>query len=98
MPDNASGFAGLIELSRLLAEREVLQPIKLVAFTLEEPPHFKTTPMGSYHHARSLCEGGRQVDHMISLEMIGLFSDEPGRQRYPHPLMRRYFRVEGSSP
>jgi hypothetical protein len=26
---------------------------------------------------------------MISLEMIGTFSDEPISQRYPHPLMRR---------
>jgi len=94
--DNASGVAGLIELSRLLADREVLQPIELVAFTLEEPPHFKTTNMGSYRHAQSLRHAARQVDYMIGLEMIGMFSDAPGSQRYPHPLMRRYFPDEGN--
>jgi hypothetical protein len=33
---------------------------------------------------------------MISLEMIGKFSDAPGSQRYPHPLMRRYFPDAGN--
>lgn len=43
--------------------------------------------MGSAWHARSLKEGQRDVRLMLSLEMIGYFSDEPGSQDYPVPGM-----------
>jgi Zn-dependent M28 family amino/carboxypeptidase len=81
--DNASGVAGLIELSRLLASGTQTRPIELVAYTLEEPPHFRTENMGSVWHARSLRTAKRDVRLMLSLEMIGYFSDEPGSQAYP---------------
>jgi Zn-dependent M28 family amino/carboxypeptidase len=85
--DNASGVAGLIELARLFAANPPLRPIELVAYTLEEPPHFRTRHMGSAWHARSLRASGREPALMISLEMIGTFSDAPGSQRYPLPGM-----------
>jgi Zn-dependent M28 family amino/carboxypeptidase len=81
--DNASGIAGLIELARLLAKNPQHRPIELVAYTLEEPPYFRTEDMGSAHHAHLLKEQGREVDLMLSLEMIGYFSDKPGSQDYP---------------
>lgn len=81
--DNASGVAGLIELARLLAAAPPSRPVELVAYTLEEPPHFRRETMGSARHARSLREAGREVELMIALEMIGTFSDAPGSQRYP---------------
>ncbi len=56
--DNASGVAGLIELGRLLCEHPPRQPVELVAYTLEEPPHFRTPDMGSVRHARSLAAAG----------------------------------------
>lgn len=82
--DNASGVAGLIELSRLLAESPNPPPltINFVAYTLEEPPFFATEAMGSYIHAQSLQESGANIFGMISLEMIGFFSDEK-IQDYP---------------
>lgn len=83
--DNASGVAGLIELARLLAQHPPARPIELVAYTLEEPPHFRTEQMGSAHHARALAERGQAVELMVSLEMIGFFSDTPGSQHYPVP-------------
>ena len=83
--DNASGVAGLIELARLVgAEKPVLEHrLDLVAFTLEEPPHFRSENMGSYVHARGIADDGVEVKLMISIEMIGYFSDEPGSQAYP---------------
>lgn len=83
--DNASGVAGLIELARLLAASPPPRPVELVAYTLEEPPHFRQASMGSARHARSLKAAGRDVECMISLEMIGTFSDAAGSQRYPLP-------------
>lgn len=85
--DNASGVAALLELARLFKEQPPEVPVELVAFALEEPPHFRTTDMGSYHYARSLYSQERQIALMISLEMVGYFRDEEGSQSYPLPGM-----------
>ena len=94
--DNASGVAGLIELARLLGRSAPSRPIELVAYTLEEPPHFRTEHMGSAWHARSLREANREVELMLSLEMIGFFSDEPGSQDYPLPGMSHLYPDRGN--
>lgn len=95
--DNASGIAGLLELARLLA---VHQPhldnrIELVAYTLEEPPFFRSSNMGSYIHAKSLHDGGTKVVGMICLEMIGYFSDAEDSQEYPLSLMKMLYPSRG---
>ena len=81
--DNASGVAGLIELARLLVQHPPSHPVELVAYTLEEPPHFRTAHMGSAWHVRQLQQEQSKVRLMLSLEMIGTFIDTPGSQRYP---------------
>lgn len=81
--DNASGVAGLLELAYMLGRQQPTQPVELVAYTLEEPPHFNTENMGSVWHARSLKKSQRDVRLMLSLEMIGYFSDEQQSQSYP---------------
>jgi Zn-dependent M28 family amino/carboxypeptidase len=81
--DNASGVAALLELTRLLAHEPPSQAVELVAYTLEEPPYFRTESMGSFWHARALARQKREVRLMVSLEMIGYYRDEPGSQRYP---------------
>ncbi len=86
--DNASGIAGLLELARLLGQSGAIRPLELVAYTLEEPPHFRTPYMGSVWHARALKAAGRDVELMLSLEMIGYFSDRPGSQSYPLAAMK----------
>lgn len=83
--DNASGVAGLLELSRLLQRYPPRQPVELVAYTLEEPPYFRTEHMGSAWHARSLIASKREVKFMLALEMIGYFDDRPNSQAYPLP-------------
>lgn len=94
--DNASGVAGLIELARLLAAHPPPVPVELVAYTLEEPPHFRTADMGSAHHARALAARGQPVSLMMSLEMIGYFSDEEGSQHYPVPGLSLLYPSRGN--
>lgn len=94
--DNASGVAGLIELGRLLRAKPPAQPVELVAYTLEEPPHFRTGNMGSARHAHALAVAGRDVRLMLSLEMIGDFNDEPGSQSFPVPGMTLLYPDQGN--
>lgn len=83
--DNASGVVGLLELARLLENHETDYRIDFVAYSLEEPPYFRTQSMGSYVHAKSLNDANEPVKGMICLEMIGFFSEEPKSQTYPLP-------------
>ncbi len=96
--DNASGVAGLLELARLLAEKkpELKSRVQLVAYSLEEPPYFATEQMGSFIHARSLYEKNEKVKFMISLEMIGYFSEEKGSQKFPFPLLKLFYPDKGN--
>lgn len=94
--DNASGIAGLIELAHLLGKTTPAGPVELVAYTLEEPPYFRTEHMGSAWHARLLRQADEEVSFMLSLEMIGFFSDEPGSQHYPVPGMSALYSDRGN--
>ncbi len=94
--DNASGVVGLLELSRLLKGQKLNQRIDLVAYTLEEPPYFRTEYMGSYIHAKSLVDSKTEVYGMISLEMIGYFKDEKKSQSYPIGLLSLFYGNKGN--
>jgi len=99
--DNASGVAGLLELSRLVQalKTELTYRIDFVAYTLEEG-QFRKHPFarhyGSYIHARSLAQAGISVRAMISLEMIGYFTDRPDSQKYPLFFMRWFYPDKGN--
>jgi hypothetical protein len=73
--DNASGIAGLLELARLLKNAPLKYRVDFVAFSLEEPPFFKSQYMGSYVHAKSLFDNKVAVKGMICLEMLGYYSE-----------------------
>lgn len=92
--DNASGIAGLLELARLLKENPPNTPIELIAYSLEEPPFFRTNDMGSAIHAQSVA--GQPIKLMISLEMIGYFSDKPNSQQFPFKLMQKLYSDKGN--
>ena len=94
--DNASGVAGLIELGHILSEGNLNIRVLLIAYTLEEPPFFRTEYMGSAVHAQSLIENNIKVRLMISLEMIGYFTDEKNSQSYPNPLLRLFYPNQGN--
>ncbi|MFN6945926.1 MAG: M28 family peptidase [Cytophagaceae bacterium] len=95
--DNASGVAGILELARLLSKDTTLKyKIEFVAYTLEEPPYFRTQNMGSAVHAHSLKENNIEVRAMICLEMIGYFSEEKGSQSYPTALLKPFYPSKGN--
>ena len=94
--DNASGVAGLIELARLLKKNAPRTQVELVAYTLEEPPHFAGSTMGSAVHAAALKRQGIPLRAMIALEMIGYFTDAPDSQRFPLPGMKRLYPTRGN--
>lgn len=94
--DNASAVAGLLELARLLADETLAATLHFVAFTLEEPPLFRSRKMGSYMYAESLKRAGREVRGMICLEMIRYFSDKPDSQLFPLPFMRWAYPDKGN--
>lgn len=96
--DNASGVAGLLELARLLdtLKPELRYRVDLVAYSLEEPPYFRTEFMGSYVHAKSLSEAGVPLRGMLSLEMIGYFSDEEDSQGFPSSVLKLFYPSVGN--
>lgn len=97
--DNASGVAGLLELARLLHQQDIRNwkyRIDLVAFTLEEPPIFRTSGMGSAVHARYLKEQNISVKGMISLEMIGYYRDGKHTQHFPAGFLKLFYGSRGN--
>lgn len=51
--------------------------------------------MGSAVYAKSLVTEQVQVKIMLSLEMIGFFSDAAGSQHYPMPLLSWFYPARG---
>jgi Zn-dependent M28 family amino/carboxypeptidase len=79
--DNASGVAVLLELARALRVQPARYPVQLVAFDLEE-----YGMVGSRAYAQTLFQQGQKIRLMLSLEMLGYCSQEPGSQHYPPGL------------
>ncbi|NVO32442.1 M28 family peptidase [Hymenobacter sp. P5342] len=95
--DNGTGVAALLELARLLGQQPALPyRIDLVAYTLEEPPFFRTPQMGSYVHAKSLHEAGVPVRGMVALEMLGYYDDRRGSQDYPFGPLKWVYGSRGN--
>lgn len=94
--DNASGVAGLLEIARILSENEPEIRVDLVAYTLEEPPFFRSFEMGSARHAQYCSQNNIDVKAMICLEMIGYFSEEKGSQDYPVGIMKAAYPNDGN--
>ncbi len=87
--DNASGVAALLEISREFAQLTPDCSVRFVAFVNEEPPFFYWDQMGSMVYAKAARARSDDIKLMVSLEMLGCYSDEPGSQSYPLPL--RFF-------
>ena len=93
--DNASGVAALLEISRRFRDILPERTVRFVAFVNEEPPFFSWRQMGSMVYAGAARKRGDNIRLMISLEMLGCYSDEPGSQRYP-PLFRYFYPNRGN--
>lgn len=94
--DNASGVAVLLELARLLVGMKPKITVRLVAFTLEEPPYFRSPSMGSLIHARRCRQQKERIMGMVSLEMVGYYSDRRDSQAYPLPVMGWFYPSQGN--
>lgn len=77
---NASGTAGVLALARMMREYAPARTIRFVLFVNEEPPWFWTEKMGSRVYSRTAKQRGENITAMLSLEMIGFYSDT---QEYP---------------
>lgn len=88
--DNGTGVAALLEMARVLKDRRHQRTIRLVFFTLEE-----VGLVGSTTYAASLQEAVRAREltilGMVSLDMLGYFSDEADSQRSPVPAIPGVF-------
>lgn len=93
--DNASGVAVLLEISRLFAAVEPAITVRFVAFVNEEPPFFFWGKMGSMIYAKAARAQNDDIRLMVSLEMLGYYSDTPGSQHYP-PLFRYFHPSRGN--
>ncbi len=95
--DNASGIAGLLAVAGLFQRHAPQLDYRLdfAAYTLEEPPTFRSELMGSYVHARSLHDAGAKIIGMACLEMIGYYTDAPKSQEYPLAIMKLFYPTRG---
>lgn len=94
--DNGSGVAALLELARLLKQHPPKGQVELVAWSLEEPPHFRTVSMGSYVHAKSLADAKVKVRGALSLETMGYYRDEEGSQHFPVGVLGLLYSTKGN--
>jgi len=93
--DNASAVAALLELGRALADSARERTLRLVAFVNEEPPFFFWGKMGSQVYAGAARQRRDDIRLMLSLEMLGYYSDGHHTQRYP-PLFRWFYPDRGN--
>ncbi|CAG0962303.1 putative lipoprotein aminopeptidase LpqL [Phycisphaerales bacterium] len=86
--DNGTGVSALLELARVLKDQPRRRTVRLAFFNLEE-----VGLVGSTRYVESLPKadaGGERIVGMVSLEMLGYFSDAPDSQKSPIP------RIEGT--
>ena len=91
--DNGSAVAVLLELGKRLARNPPPVPVRLVAFTLEEPPAFRSGKQGSRIFVKNLEEVGEEVLGAIVLEMVGYTTPH---QEYPWVLTWAGYPDEGN--
>jgi hypothetical protein len=93
--DNASGVAALLELVAELGTLRLERSLRFVFFPNEEPPFFPDAGMGSAAYAAQLRQKGVAVQVMLSLEMLGYYSEQPKSQKYP-PGMGLFYPDRGN--
>lgn len=82
--DNATGTAAAFEIARVLKDRPMRRTVRIVFFNLEEIGLHGSREHAEWTKAR-IEAGAERVVGMLSLEMLGYYSDEPNSQRSPIP-------------
>lgn len=89
--DNATGVAAVLEIARVLKDAPLRETVRFVLFNLEEQAGVSALH-GSTQHAERVQEqinaGTLIVTGMLSFDMLGFYSDQPGSQRNPFPDLR----------
>ena len=85
--DNASAVATLLEIARALKGFTPDRTLNLIFFVIEEPPVFRSEHMGSYVYAKEAKARNENIKSMISLEMLGYYTNEKDGQTFPFPMM-----------
>lgn len=78
--DDGTGVAALLEIARVLKDQPMRRSVRLIFFNLEEVGLKGSTEHVRAYKARAT---GETVIGMVSLEMLGYFSDAPGSQKSP---------------
>lgn len=89
--DNGTGTAALVELARVLRDRPTERTIRLIFFNLEEVGLIGSARYVSQIAIPAQRDGKEKYVGMVSLEMLGYFSDEPGSQKTPMPRIEGVF-------
>lgn len=93
--DNASSVACLLVLADIISKLQFEKTIKLIFFTNEEPPFYKTNSMGSVIYAKRARKNKENIIAMICLEMVGYFAQGKNTQKYP-PLINLFYPKKGN--
>ena len=89
--DNASSIAALIELAHMLRHTAELNcDVELVSYDAEE-----IGLLGSRYHAKQLKNQQVDVVCMISMDLVGYYSDAEHSQNYPIPGMSLLYGTKG---
>jgi hypothetical protein len=88
--DNGTGTAALLELAEVLRDVPMRRTVRLIFFNLEE---IGLRGSADYvrQHREKFSSGEETLIGMVSLEMLGYFSDEPDSQRSPVPAIPGVF-------
>jgi hypothetical protein len=84
--DNGTGVAAVMELARVLRETPMKRTVRLMLFTAEEAGCVGSSKyVADWRDKQSALpeEERERIVGMVSLEMLGYFSDEPGSQKSP---------------
>lgn len=89
--DNASGVAVMLALAKLLKATRPKRSVHLIAFDLEEYGLAGSTACAQHWQTQN-----RPIYLMLSLEMLGYFSDRPHSQQYPLEILKRIYPDTGN--
>ncbi len=88
--DNATGTAAAIEMARVLRNYPMRRTVRIVFFNLEELGMIGSTEHAAWTWDR-VKRGDESIVGMMSLEMIGYYTDDPNSQRSPIPPIPNVF-------
>ncbi len=89
--DNGTGVAAIMEMAQLLKDQPMHRTVRLILFNLEE-----AGLVGSRAYVGRRVddwnEGKEKIIGMVSLDMIGYYTDEPNSQKSPLPPDSKLFK------